>query len=154
MMITESIQIFMRRDVLKGLFSMALFALSLSRANFGSVDPISALSSNASQVEMIQTSENIKEIELWEQVFATADNTASLLCAACSGVLLIMTLLKKKNRVKQLLTSVMMLCLMLAILSVAISDLASWAAGHRFKMISAPCYICMSAAIYIFNIFR
>ena len=48
----------------------------------------------------------------------------------------------------------MMLCLMLAILSVAISDLASWAAGHRFKMISAPCYICMSAAIYIFNIFR
>lgn len=130
-MISPETREMMKKDLTKGVMALALFALSLSRANFGTAESNAAPTDDASTGQLINFSEDIKWRELMERVFAYSDNTAAMACFACSIMLLLMTLLKQQDKVKRLLVSSMMVLLTLAGLVIMLSDMSSWACGIR-----------------------
>ena len=153
-MITDEMREFMRRDIFKGLMSLGLFSLALSRANFGTAEPSVFPDVDPSPTQLMQHSNDVKTQELWESIFSMSDNTAGCLCALSSALLLIMTLLKGQDKSKQALIIFIMVCLGLAGLAIVVSDLASWASGVRFKMLSSGCYLSLISSIYTFNYLR
>ena len=153
-MISGQIQAGMKRDMTKAIMALAMFFLALSRANFGTSDFPDVPSANATHIDLVRMSESIKERETWEKLFGWSDNVSAMMCACCSALMLSMTLIKRLDRVKRMMSIAMMVCLTLASMSIMLSDLASWACGYRFKMLSSGCYITISASIYFLNMFR
>ena len=130
-MISPETREIMKKDLTKGVISLVLFSLSLSRANFGLADPTATPSHDAAVDQLVGFSEDIKWREMMEKVFSYSDNVASLMCFSCSIVLLLMTLLKQQDGVKRLMVSAMMVLLTLAGLVIMLSDMSSWACGIR-----------------------
>ena len=154
-MISGPVQTGMKRDMTKAIMALAMFFLALSRANFGTSDYFPDVpSTNASHIDMARMSQKIRELETWEKLFEWSDNVSAMMCACCSAIMLSMTLIKRLDRVKRMMSIAMMVCLTLASLSIMLSDLSSWACGYRFKMLSSGCYITISASIYFLNMFR
>ena len=157
-MLSEEVRELLRKDLTKSVISLALFFLSLSRANFGldneDEDVYLENSQDAPAARLVAMSESIRRQEMWELIFMVADNAAALLCFTCSAILLIMTLFKGAQRMLGLFTITMMACLILASFCIVLADFSQWACGVRFKMVSAGCLLSILATIYILNMLR
>ena len=157
-MLSEEVRELLRKDLTKSVISLALFFLSLSRANFGldneDEDVYLENSQDAPAARLVSMSESIRRQEMWELIFMVADNAAALLCFTCSAILLIMTLFKGAQRMLGLFTITMMACLILASFCIVLADFSQWACGVRFKMVSAGCLLSILATIYILNMLR
>ena len=155
-MLSEEVRELLRKDLTKSVISLALFFLSLSRANFGlsEDDVYHENSQDTPAAKLVADSEAIRRQEMWELVFQVADNSASLLCFTCSAILLLMTLYKGAQRMLGAITIIMMAFLILASFCIVLADFSQWACGVRFKMLSAGCLISILATIYILNMLR